>query len=135
MREAGGILAVAIVIGLYEREWRPRLRLPAIGLITAGFVWLSCRMVDWRQIGRCLFALALAYSLFCIVSFFGRTRIQQNVVIVTGRALLGVLATTLMTRMILNARIYHYGFYQAALAAALVPYVINREILIWLGGR
>ncbi len=127
-------LAVAIVIWLSEREWRPRLRLPAIGLITAGFVWLSCRMVDWRQIGRCLFALALAYSLFCIVSFFGRTRIQQNVVIVTGRALLGVLATTLMTRMILNGRIYHYGFYQAALAAALVPAVMIGELPIWLGG-
>jgi hypothetical protein len=134
MLAAGGILAVAIVIWLSEREWRPRLRLPAIGLITAGFVWLSCRVVDWRQIGRCLFALALAYSLFCIVSFFGRTRIQQNVVIVTGRALLGVLATTLMTRMILNGRIYHYGFYQAALAAALVPAVMIGELPIWLGG-
>jgi len=38
-----------------------------------------------------------------------------------------------MARMFLNPRIYHYGYYQAALAALLVPAVMIGELPAWFG--
>jgi len=129
---AAVIFVVAILVWLVEHERRPWPRLPAVALITAGFVWLGCRVIDWKQIGRCLFALVLVYSLVCVVSFFRTTRSQEHIATAMGRILLGVLSSALMARMILNGRIYHYGFYQAALAAVLVPAVMIGELPGWL---
>ena len=44
-----------------------------------------------------------------------------------------MLAAVLMSRMILAGRIYHYGFYQAALAGILVPAVLIGELPERLG--
>jgi hypothetical protein len=42
--------------------------------------------------------------------------------------MIAVLAAALMTRMVLNGRIYQFGFYQAALASVLVPAVMIGEL-------
>ena len=44
-----------------------------------------------------------------------------------------VLAIMMMFRMILNGRIYHYGFYQAALAAIIIPAIVMGEVPSWFG--
>jgi hypothetical protein len=49
------------------------------------------------------------------------------------RLLIAVLAGAMMARMILNGRIYQYGFYQAALAGLLVPAVLIGELPGWIG--
>ncbi len=133
MLAAAVIFVVAVLVWLFERERRRWLLLPASVSIIAGLVWLGCCAIDWMQIGRCLFALVLVYTLVCGVLFFWRTRSQENIATAMGRILLGVLATALMARMILNGRIYHYGFYQAALAAVLVPAVMIGELPVWVG--
>ena len=127
------IFVLAAAVWLSERERRQSLRLSAIGAVTGVLVWLSCCVIDWRQIGRCLFGLVLVYTLFCVVSFFRKTPSEENVVRSIGRMLLGVLAIALMARMILNGRIYHYGFYQAALAAVLLLAIMIAELPTWLG--
>src|SRR5439155_17388809 len=49
------------------------------------------------------------------------------------RLLLAVLAAALMGHMVLNGRIYQFAFYQAALAAMLVPAVLIGELPSRLG--
>lgn len=49
------------------------------------------------------------------------------------RLLLSVLAAALMARMVLNGRIYQFGFYQASLAGLLVPAILLSELPLRLG--
>src|SRR5207237_6414575 len=66
------------------------------------------------------------------ISFLVRDkRMDSNADAQRLRLLIACLALALMTRMFLNPRIYHYGFYQAALGALLVPAVMIGELPNW----
>lgn len=135
-------LACAIIFALIgttfliERKFGSSLRLSVAGGLVLIFAWLGLRGINWEEIGKCLFGLTLIYFLIAVVSFLRNTE-ESNVVkqIRILRLLAASLALALMTRMFLNPRIYHYGYYQAALAAVLVPAVMIGELPNWFRTR
>jgi hypothetical protein len=129
-------LAVAVVIA--ERKLPRWLLLSGGAILTSVFAWLGCCVIEWIEIGRCLFGLTLIYFLVSIASFLCRPKPEHTAPafrIRVSRVLIAGLGVTLMARMFLNPRIYHYGYYQAAVAAMLVPAVMIGELPAWFGAR
>ena len=81
------------------------------------------------DIGRCLSGLALLYLGWHVVILF-RSPGSLKSSAINLRLPYAVLAVALISRMLLNGRIYHYGFYQAAIAGRLCPQCFwgNRQI-------
>lgn len=126
------ILAIAFMVWLANREQKRWRFLIAAGAMMLGLAWLACRVINWIEIGRCFFGLALIYATVSVFFFFSGSREQQDVGKFLARILIAVVAIALMARMMLNGRIYHYGYYQAALAGVLVPAVMVAELPSWL---
>jgi hypothetical protein len=126
------ILAIEFMVWLAKHEQRRWRFLIAAVLVTLGLAWLACGVINWIEIGRCLFGLVLIYALGSIFLFFSRSKERQDSGKSVARILLAVLAIALMARMVLNGRIYHYGYYQAAVAGILVPAVMVAELPRWL---
>jgi hypothetical protein len=120
-----GMGVVARMAERFTDLWR---RILLGGLLLAGTAGLACLEIPWLQVGRCLLGLTTIYLLVCAISLR-----RHSTSGVTGRTLelrflLAVLAAALMARMLLHGRIYQYGFFQAALAGALIPAVITCEV-------
>lgn len=135
-----GLLLVGSLCALAwtaERAPRPWFRNLAAGIAAGGGLWLGCRGIAWTNIGHCLLGLTLAYGAFGFFRLALRREWGGFPEGSTLRLLIPVLAAVLMGRMVLAGRIYHYGFYQAALAGILVPAVMIGELpgLIGLAGR
>ncbi len=87
----------------------------------------AARLVAWQQTGQCLPGVALVYLAICAFSLI-RAPAQAISGPQTVRLLLSALALALLARMILNARLYQFGYYQASIAAILVPAVMVGEL-------
>jgi len=127
---------IAGVTWLSEKTEHRLFRTTLAVVLAGAMAWLGCFIIEWREIGRCLFGLVLLYVL--ITGAIGVFRHKPEPT--SGRAeitrlLIAVLALALMARMILNGRIYQYGFYQAALAAVIVPALVIGELPRRLGLR
>jgi hypothetical protein len=127
------IVALLGAIVLIERKLPTWLQLSAAVVVVAIFAGLGCYVLNWAEIGRCLFVLSVVYLVLAIWAFL-RSVQQANpdIAVRILRLLVAGLAVTLLVRMFLSPRIYHYGFYQAALAALLIPAVIIAELPEWL---
>lgn len=77
--------------------------------------------------------LAVIYGVMCAVTLARTRQPEADSIAPVLRLLLAVLAAALIGRMLLNGRIYQFGFYQAALAALLVPAVLIGELPSSLG--
>jgi hypothetical protein len=106
-------------------------RLGWTSLILVIFGWLACYVIKWIEIGQCLFGLALIYFFFSIGSFLRGGKANTEFAVRVSRLLIAGLAIALMARMFLNPRIYHYGYYQAAIAALMPPAVMIGELPNW----
>jgi hypothetical protein len=117
---------------LFERNRQKWIRLTIASALVLIFAWLGVREIMWEEIGKCLSGLTLIYCLISGVAFLRNTK-QSTVDLRVGilRLLLAGLALTFLMRMFLNPRIYHYGYYQAALAAVLIPAVMIGELPDW----
>ncbi len=130
VREAMGTFWAVLLLGaviamgwIAERAPRLEVRVLLVGLVAGLLMWISVAAVTWTEAGRCLPGLLLLYLAGLIVP---RRAVASRAE--TMRWLLAVLAAALLARMILNARLYHFGFYQAALAAIMVPAVMLGEV-------
>jgi hypothetical protein len=84
----------------------------------------------WFNVGKSLLGLTLVWLAFQIFQWRQKTR-ESDVEALVGterRILLGVAAASMMGRMLLNGRIYQFGFYQAALAAVVVVAAMVGEL-------
>jgi hypothetical protein len=102
-------------------------------LVVLIFAWLACYIINWIEIGRCLFGLSVIY--LCVSLRFvlrGPDRSDSDFAVHALRLLIAGLAFALMARMFLNPRIYHYGYYQAAIAALLPAAVMIGELPFWV---
>jgi hypothetical protein len=128
------IFVLAVAVMLAERKISKWIVLVEAVLLAAGLGWLGCCVINWIGIGSCLLGLMLIYTFVSLVLFLTRpTPPNQDFGVPLSRLLIAILATALMARMFLNGRIYHYGYYQAALASAIVPAVLIGELPGWLG--
>jgi len=131
------IFGLGVVTRLADHNLSRRLLLPGGAAVIALFTWLGCCVINWIEVGRCLFGLALIYLIVSTVCLLrkpksGQTDAPSRSDIL--RLLIVGLGVALMARMFLNPRIYHYGYYQAALAAMIVPAVMITELPAWIGG-
>jgi hypothetical protein len=126
---AGGLIALIVGAAWLVERCGPRwLRLLVVGLLVAGLAWLACIEINWLQSGRCLFGLMLVYAFIGVAPLVRKSGRQGDLRGPATRLLMALLALALMARMVLNGRIYHYGYYQAALAWLLVPAVLIGEL-------
>ncbi len=96
----------------------------AVGII--GWFW-----VPWITSGRCLLALTGAYAIFKARSLLRGPALQAAAPRELAQLLLAVLGAALMARMLLNGRVFQFGFYQAAIAAMVVTAVMIGEAADW----
>jgi Dolichyl-phosphate-mannose-protein mannosyltransferase len=128
---AAAVIASVIALAKIADLQCNRMRSIAVGAATmvlvSGIAWWA---VDWVNIGRCLLDLVLLYLAGQVTLFF-RSPSHHRQAAANLRILFAVLAAALMARMALNGRIYHYGYYQAAIAGTIVPAVLLRESTDW----
>jgi hypothetical protein len=121
--------ALAAVAWRAEKSARSSSVLLAGALLGGGCAWLSLSEINWIDVGRCLLGLM---SIYLAVSALSILRLGKesapDLRVSVSRLLLAMLATALMARMFLSGRIYHYGFYQAALAGTILPAVLLSEL-------
>jgi hypothetical protein len=120
-----GIGAAARMAEQFTDLWR---RILVGGLLLAGIAGLACLEIPWLQVGRCLLGLTMIYLLVCAISLKRHSTPGGTGGTLSLRFLIALLAAALMARMLLNGRIYQYGFVQAALAGVLMPAVITFEM-------
>jgi len=126
----GLLAAVAWQVERIGRKWWYYLNI----VLLAGLAsWLAICKINWIESGRCLTGLALIYLGTCLVSLSKDRNLENNRRVRVTRLLMAVLATAFLARMILNARIYQLGYYQAVLAAIMVPAVLIGELPQWIG--
>ena len=130
-------LLLLVVIGggawLAGRTTHPARRFLTLGVIAVGLVALAWFKISWADAGRCLLGLAVIYGMMCAVTLARTRQPEADSIAPVLRLLLAVLAAALIGRMLLNGRIYQFGFYQAALAALLGPAVLIGELPSRLG--
>jgi hypothetical protein len=121
----GALSLAAWFAGRRGRAWTRAL---CAAVAAAAVLWFSWTRVDWIDSGRGLLGLdlvVLARAAWPLVRGKGAGRDDRASTI---RVLLAVLGAALMARMVLNGRIYHYGFYQAPIAAVVVVAAIAAEL-------
>ncbi|MBI5362381.1 MAG: hypothetical protein HZA53_04320 [Planctomycetes bacterium] len=126
---AAFLLIAGLAVGV---QWAERVRGAAPRMLLAsalvgGIAWLAIAGIEWIQVGRSFLGLTLAYAVFTTVSVV-RSKPGDEGRVSVPRALLCVLAVTLLARMLLNGRVYHFGFYQAALAGVFLTAVLVGEL-------
>ena len=120
----------------------PSSKLKARGAITvilflilfSGVAWIGLTKITWVEVGPSLLGLLLILSLFKAWAWLraglGSCMPKEEVL----KALLIVFAGALMTRMILNGRIYQYGFIQASLASLVIVAMLYKDVATWIKG-
>ena len=105
----------------------------AFFVASVAIAYLGFRGFKAGDIGQCLLGLLLSYIAFKVVKNWpyryakeGQQELDHGIAV--ARLLLTVFAAALMTRMLLNGRVYQYGFFQAALAAMVVSAVLVGEV-------
>jgi hypothetical protein len=127
------ILALGIAVMVVERKMSRWFLLFSGAALALLLGWIAWSVVTWIEVGSCLVGLSVIYLVLSLVAFVRQPRrndsdFDRRIL----RLLIACLAVALMARMILNPHIYHYGYYQAALAALVVPAVMIAELPVWL---
>jgi hypothetical protein len=129
------LIVIAVPAGtalLGERLASSRWRYGLAALVAVALAAFSHFQIPWSDVGRCLLGLVLLYVLAKVASVYRLRRQIADWRSESARLLLALLAAGLMARMALNGRIFQYGYYQAALAAVLIPAVLVGEVSGWL---
>lgn len=133
-------LIVSIVLAaIWAAGWTVnRSRSVAIRLAViigaGGAIWFIKLDGGWLGIGRCLPVLCLFLLLMVLWQLKGELRAAMRASSQTVMALMFVLlALTMLVRMALKARVYHLGFFQAALAGMAVTAAMVYYLPRWTG--
>lgn len=124
-------LFIGVIAGaawLSSRTPRREMRLLLAGTLVVTMFWLACCEINWMKAGQCLLGLVLFYTVVCGRLQFCKSSAGTFDQTQTARLLLAVLAAALLARMLLNGRIFHFGYYQAALAGLLITAVLIGEL-------
>jgi hypothetical protein len=134
-REIRATFAACLVLGFIALAGKiadpikPRWRyLAAVGFSTIIMVALATRAITWLDSGRALPGLSLIYLTVCLApTFTGKFPTTDRTAWST-RLLLAVLAVAMLARMFLHGRLDQYGYYQAVIAAIIMPAILIGEL-------
>jgi hypothetical protein len=100
----------------------------ALGIIVALIIAaIGLKSVVWSETGRCLLGLLLIYFFYNVFKLV-KLNIGSDVELkFIQRMLIVVMALALLSRMILNGRIYQYGFIQSSMASITILSVLIEE--------
>jgi hypothetical protein len=126
---AAAIVALILIFGKVADRQRNPLTGGLIGAAVVAVALAVAWAVAWLFIGSCLLGLIMLYLTWYVIALArSQSRGQPFVDL---RILFAVLAASLMARMVLQGRIYQFGFYQAAIAGTVVPAVLLGESVGW----
>lgn len=126
---------VAAIVGIVlaaRKVTRFYLRMIIALACFAGLAAFSYLVVNWMEVGKCFLGLLLLYLVAHGLFRIARQPMTNDIAGEVRRVLLAVLGISLMTRMALHGRIYHYGFCQAAIAGSVLPALLVGEMPMWL---
>lgn len=137
LESAGKTLASLAIIWAagwcVNRSWRPVVR-GAVAVAAATMLWFLTPMGGWYAIGRCFPILIALVTVLILSRAWGQWKSLGKLEDGTAMALLLVLvAGTMLARMPLFPRIYHLGFFQAALAGMVLAAMMVAELPRWTG--
>jgi hypothetical protein len=135
--KSGGC-AVVVIGAVWAAGWfvnRPSSAVRILAVLILAALALSARLEGgWFHVGLCLPLLTAVGLVFYGGRLWGQWRgtgrMEPDAVM---RWLLAVLAAAMLARMALFARVYHFGFFQAALAGMLAGAIMVSEVPRWTG--
>jgi len=136
--EAQAALSALTVIGaIWAAGWFVNRRWPLmarVGAALAALVLACGARLDkgWVEVGRC-FPVLIAIILLLVLLRMARYWRQNDGDRAVMALALVVLAAVMMARMPLFARVYHFGFFQAAFAGMVIAAAILAEVPPWTG--
>ena len=102
------------------------------GLLFAGLVWVALNKVNWVEVGPALIGILWLLSLWKALGWIKSGLSNEIPKAEVLKALLVVFAGALMIRMLLNGRIYQYGFIQASVATLVIVALLFNDVGSWL---
>jgi hypothetical protein len=118
--------AIALLARIVSRSRDSTARPWQVLVVALACALLSWQAIDWEQAGKCLAGLMLCYLAWR--TFAPGDEGEPSPRARHARILLAVAAMAMLARMLLNGRIHHFGFFQAALAAMVVSAVVVGEL-------
>jgi hypothetical protein len=107
------------------------LRYTILIIFYIGILFLSFYVFNWGNIGKSFLGILIVYIFYTYyINKNNICKIHYN-----NRFIFVVFAVLLMFRMLLNGRIYQYGFYQASLAGTVVAVLMLEEPVIYLSSK
>jgi hypothetical protein len=133
-----GILALVVLAAIWAAGWfinRPSSVVRIALVAVLGAVALRVRLDGgWFRVGQCLPLLALMSLVLTGGRLLWEWRQFRKVEAAAAMQwMLALLAVAMLARMALFARVYHFGFFQAAPAAMVIAAVMAAEIPRWTG--
>lgn len=129
------LLAISLGTGkISSRRGRIAVRAATL-VILAGLTPLLMRHIPWMEMFRPLPLLMLGFIGVLLVSLWRRRRDPQGAGRLLPFLVLAVFALALLSKMMLNARIYHYGFALALPATLVALMIFLYHIPRWVEGK
>ncbi len=133
-----GVCALVVLAAIWAAGWfinRPSSKVRMTLVLVLGALALCVRLDGgWNRVGRCLpllTAMVVFLSGFRLLWEWERSwKVEASAVM---QWMLALLALAMLARMALFARVYHFGFFQAAPAAMVIAAVMAAEIPRWTG--
>ena len=133
-----GLGAVLVIGATWAGGWfmnRPADLLRVIVVFVLGGLALALRWDGgWFHAGQCLPLLVVvagvSYGVRLSKQWRQTGRLEQSTVL---QWLMTLLALALLARMALFARVYHFGYFQAALAGMVAAAIMAGEVPLWVG--
>ena len=97
-------------------------------IIVLFVIVMGLKCIVWVNVGQSLLGLLLVYGIYRIYRLLVFKGGYNSYFSSIHSTLLWVLATALITRMVLNGRIFQYGFIQAALGALVIVAVLIEDL-------
>lgn len=133
-----GATAALVIAALWGAGWLANRASRTAGILALlvlafGLLTLVPWESGWSWAGRCLPLLLVAVLALVCIRLARRLRDGELAAGLVMQSMLVLLATCLLMRMALFSRVYHIGFFQAALAAMVLAAVLVREVPAWAG--
>jgi hypothetical protein len=138
-----GLALLVAALAAVDAAWPQRLRISRsisvarrtvnLAILISGFaafLIVSVVAIPWTQVPRALPLISLSAVLLCAAMFIARRHDRPAAVTLVPLVMWSTFSFVLLGKMVLNARIAHYGFY-LAMPATLVLAVV----LVWLVPR